>query len=55
MTVLLNLVLPKSSRAEEQEALAESQAQVGTRNERASDEALASDEQQIQQAKKYDD
>ncbi|WP_438828872.1 nucleobase:cation symporter-2 family protein [Vibrio crassostreae] len=28
MTVVLNLVLPKSSRAEEQEALAESQAQV---------------------------
>ena len=28
MTVLLNLILPKSSRAEEQEALAESQAQV---------------------------
>ncbi|OEE21002.1 xanthine permease [Vibrio cyclitrophicus ZF170] len=28
MTVLLNLVLPKSSKAEEQEALAESQAQV---------------------------
>lgn len=28
MTVLLNLILPKSSKAEEQEALAESQAQV---------------------------
>ncbi|MBY7729303.1 nucleobase:cation symporter-2 family protein [Vibrio gigantis] len=51
MTVLLNLVLPKSSRAEEQEALAESQAQVELEMKEQADEALASDEQlEIQQA-----
>ena len=51
MTVLLNLVLPKSSRAEEQEALAESQAQVELEMKEQADEALASDEQlETQQA-----
>ena len=51
MTVLLNLVLPKSSRAEEQEALAESQAQVELEMKEQAEEALASDEQlEIQQA-----
>ncbi|CDT28513.1 conserved membrane hypothetical protein [Vibrio coralliirubri] len=51
MTVLLNLVLPKSSRAEEQEALAESQAQVELEMKEQAEEALQADEQlEIQQA-----
>ncbi|MFA0003220.1 nucleobase:cation symporter-2 family protein [Vibrio splendidus] len=51
MTVLLNLVLPKSSRAEEQEALAESQAQVKLEMKEQAEEELQSDEQlEIQQA-----
>ncbi|WP_192891402.1 nucleobase:cation symporter-2 family protein [Vibrio bathopelagicus] len=51
MTVLLNLVLPKSSRAEEQEALAESQAQVELEMKEQAEEAMASDEQlETQQA-----
>ncbi|MEZ9577770.1 MULTISPECIES: nucleobase:cation symporter-2 family protein [unclassified Vibrio] len=51
MTVLLNLVLPKSSRAEEQEALAESQAQVELEMKEQVEEALQADEQlEIQQA-----
>ena len=51
MTVLLNLVLPKSSRAEEQEALAESQAQVELEMKEQAEEELHSDEQlEIQQA-----
>ncbi|WP_146490270.1 nucleobase:cation symporter-2 family protein [Vibrio sp. T20] len=51
MTVLLNLVLPKSSRAEEQEALAESQAQVELEMKEQAEDAMASDEQlEIQQA-----
>ncbi|MEZ9070872.1 nucleobase:cation symporter-2 family protein [Vibrio splendidus] len=51
MTVLLNLVLPKSSRAEEQEALAESQAQVQLEMKEQAEEELHSDEQlEIQQA-----
>ncbi|MEZ8059807.1 nucleobase:cation symporter-2 family protein [Vibrio splendidus] len=51
MTVLLNLVLPKSSRAEEQEALAESQAQVELEMKEQAEEELHSDEQlKIQQA-----
>ena len=51
MTVVLNLVLPKSSRAEEQEALAESQAQVELEIKEAAEEALQSDEQlELQQA-----
>ncbi|PTP64843.1 xanthine permease [Vibrio splendidus] len=51
MTVLLNLVLPKSSRAEEQEALAESQAQVELEMKEQAEEELQSNEQlEIQQA-----
>jgi mannitol-specific phosphotransferase system IIBC component len=51
MTVVLNLVLPKSSRAEEQEALAESQAQVELEMKEAAEEALQSEEQlELQQA-----
>ncbi|WP_114635736.1 nucleobase:cation symporter-2 family protein [Vibrio splendidus] len=51
MTVLLNLVLPKSSKAEEQEALAESQAQVELEMKEQAEEELHSDEQlEIQQA-----
>ncbi|MEZ8023501.1 nucleobase:cation symporter-2 family protein [Vibrio sp. 1F255] len=51
MTVLLNLVLPKSSRAEEQEALAESQAQVELEMKEQAEEELHSNEQlEIQQA-----
>ncbi|OMO28988.1 nucleobase:cation symporter-2 family protein [Vibrio lentus] len=51
MTVLLNLVLPKSSRAEEQEALAESQAQVELEMKEQAEEKQHSDEQlEIQQA-----
>jgi len=51
MTVLLNLVLPKSSRAEEQEALAESQAQVELEIKEQAEEERHSDEQlEIQQA-----
>ncbi|MDH6015323.1 nucleobase:cation symporter-2 family protein [Vibrio splendidus] len=51
MTVLLNLVLPKSSRAEEQEALAESQAQVELEMKEQAEEERHSDEQlDIQQA-----
>ncbi|MEZ8370014.1 nucleobase:cation symporter-2 family protein [Vibrio splendidus] len=51
MTVLLNLVLPKSSRAEEQEALAESQAQVELEMKEQAEEERHSDEQlEIQQA-----
>ncbi|CDT80071.1 conserved membrane hypothetical protein [Vibrio coralliirubri] len=50
MTVLLNLVLPKSSRAEEQEALAESQAQVELEMKEQAEEALQAEEQlEIQQ------
>ncbi|CDU04101.1 conserved membrane hypothetical protein [Vibrio coralliirubri] len=45
MTVLLNLVLPKSSRAEEQEALAESQAQVELEMKEQAEEALQADVQ----------
>ncbi|UQV24091.1 nucleobase:cation symporter-2 family protein [Vibrio sp. J383] len=51
MTVLLNLVLPKSSRAEEQEALAESQAQVELEmKEQAEEELQSNDQLEIQQA-----
>jgi len=51
MTVVLNLVLPKSSRAEEQEALAESQAQVELEMKETAEEALQSEEQlELQQA-----
>ncbi|MFI3276027.1 nucleobase:cation symporter-2 family protein [Vibrio sp.] len=51
MTVVLNLVLPKSSRAEEQEALAESQAQVELEMKEQAEEELHSNEQlDIQQA-----
>ncbi|CAK1962055.1 Xanthine permease [Vibrio crassostreae] len=51
MTVVLNLVLPKSSRAEEQEALAESQAQVELEIKEQAEEELHSNEQlEIQQA-----
>ncbi|CAH6782060.1 Xanthine permease [Vibrio chagasii] len=51
MTVVLNLVLPKSSRAEEQEALAESQAQVELEMKEQAEEELHSNEQlEIQQA-----
>ncbi|MEZ8278921.1 xanthine permease [Vibrio splendidus] len=51
MTVLLNLVLPKSSRAEEQEALAESQAQVELEmKEQAEEERHSDDQLEIQQA-----
>ncbi|PMG54699.1 nucleobase:cation symporter-2 family protein [Vibrio splendidus] len=51
MTVLLNLVLPKSSRAEEQETLAESQAQVELEMKEQAEEERHSDEQlEIQQA-----
>ncbi|WP_135456961.1 nucleobase:cation symporter-2 family protein [Vibrio echinoideorum] len=51
MTVLLNLVLPKSSRAEEQEALAESQAQVELEMKEQAEEERHSDEQlEIHQA-----
>ncbi|ANP78852.1 xanthine permease [Vibrio crassostreae 9CS106] len=51
MTVLLNLVLPKSSKAEEQEALAESQAQVELEMKEQAEEELHSNEQlEIQQA-----
>ncbi|MCQ8867040.1 nucleobase:cation symporter-2 family protein [Vibrio splendidus] len=51
MTVLLNLVLPKSSRAEEQEALAESQAQVELEMKEQAEEERHSDEQlEIQKA-----
>ncbi|MEZ9266921.1 nucleobase:cation symporter-2 family protein [Vibrio splendidus] len=51
MTVLLNLVLPKSSRSEEQEALAESQAQVELEMKEQAEEERHSDEQlEIQQA-----
>ncbi|MEZ9408624.1 nucleobase:cation symporter-2 family protein [Vibrio lentus] len=51
MTVLLNLVLPKSSRAEEQEALAESQAQVELEmKEQAQEELQSNDQLEIQQA-----
>ncbi|MEZ9858015.1 nucleobase:cation symporter-2 family protein [Vibrio splendidus] len=51
MTVLLNLVLPKSSRAEEQEALAESQAQVELEMKAQAEEELQSNDQlEIQQA-----
>ncbi|MCK8084548.1 nucleobase:cation symporter-2 family protein [Vibrio sp. 1CM8B] len=51
MTVLLNLILPKSSRAEEQEALAESQAQVELEMKEQAEEELHSNEQsEIQQA-----
>ncbi|MEZ8238833.1 nucleobase:cation symporter-2 family protein [Vibrio splendidus] len=51
MTVLLNLVLPKSSRTEEQEALAESQAQVELEMKEQAEEERHSDEQlEIQQA-----
>ena len=51
MTVLLHLVLPKSSRAEEQEALAESQAQVELEMKEQAEEERHSDEQlEIQQA-----
>ncbi|WP_059018109.1 nucleobase:cation symporter-2 family protein [Vibrio coralliirubri] len=56
MTVLLNLVLPKSSRAEEQEALAESQAQVELEMKEQAEEALQADEQlEIQQASREAD
>ncbi|PME38865.1 xanthine permease [Vibrio sp. 10N.286.55.E10] len=44
MTVLLNLILPKSSRAEEQEALAESQAQVELEMKEQAEEEAQSDE-----------
>ncbi|PTP72981.1 nucleobase:cation symporter-2 family protein [Vibrio splendidus] len=51
MTVLLNLVLPKSSKAEEQEALAESQAQVELEmKEQAEEELQSNDQLEIQQA-----
>ncbi|TCN78241.1 xanthine permease [Vibrio crassostreae] len=51
MTVVLNLVLPKSSRAEEQEALAESQTQVELEMKEQAEEELHSNEQsEIQQA-----
>ncbi|MFL7034702.1 nucleobase:cation symporter-2 family protein [Vibrio lentus] len=51
MTVLLNLVLPKSSKAEEQEALAESQAQVELEmKEQAQEELQSNDQLEIQQA-----
>ncbi|MFA0380317.1 nucleobase:cation symporter-2 family protein [Vibrio sp. 10N.222.54.A3] len=51
MTVLLNLVLPKSSRAEKQEALAESQAQVELEmKEQAEEELQSNDQLEIQQA-----
>nr|PMI71112.1 hypothetical protein BCU39_21255 [Vibrio cyclitrophicus] len=51
MTVLLNLVLPKSSKAEEQEALAESQAQVELKMKEQAEEELHSGEQlEIQHA-----
>ncbi|MEZ8390038.1 nucleobase:cation symporter-2 family protein [Vibrio splendidus] len=51
MTVLLNLVLPKSSRAEEQEALAESQAQVELEmKEQAEEELQSNDQLETQQA-----
>ncbi|CAK1854096.1 Xanthine permease [Vibrio crassostreae] len=51
MTVVLNLVLPKSSHAEEQEALAESQAQVELEMKEQAEEELHSNEQsEIQQA-----
>ncbi|MEZ9295665.1 nucleobase:cation symporter-2 family protein [Vibrio cyclitrophicus] len=51
MTVLLNLVLPKSSKAEEQEALAESQAQVELEMKEQAEEELHSGEQlEIQHA-----
>ncbi|MEZ9448012.1 nucleobase:cation symporter-2 family protein [Vibrio splendidus] len=51
MTVLLNLVLPKSSRAEEQEALAESQAQVELEmKEQAQEELQSNGQLEIQQA-----
>ncbi|CAK2981685.1 Xanthine permease [Vibrio crassostreae] len=51
MTVVLNLVLPKSSRAEEQEALAESQAQVELEMKEQAEEELHSNERsEIQQA-----
>ncbi|PMM50272.1 nucleobase:cation symporter-2 family protein [Vibrio splendidus] len=51
MTVLLNLVLPKSSRAEEQEALAESQAQVELEmKEQAEEERHSGEQLEIQQA-----
>lgn len=50
MTVLLNLVLPKSSRAEEQEALAESQAQVELEMKEQAEETLHSGDQlEVQQ------
>ncbi|KAB0465979.1 MULTISPECIES: nucleobase:cation symporter-2 family protein [Vibrio] len=45
MTVVLNLVLPKSSRAEEQEALAESHAQVELEMKEQAEETLHSDDQ----------
>ncbi|OEF94472.1 nucleobase:cation symporter-2 family protein [Vibrio splendidus] len=44
MTVVLNLVLPKSSRAEEQEALADSQAQVELEMKEQAEEELHSNE-----------
>ncbi|TKF31824.1 purine permease [Vibrio kanaloae] len=51
MTVVLNLVLPKSSRAEEQEALAESHAQVELEMKEQAEETLHSDDQlEVQQA-----
>ncbi|KAA8603004.1 Xanthine permease [Vibrio cyclitrophicus] len=51
MTVLLNLVLPRSSKAEEQEALAESQAQVELEMKEQAEEELHSGEQlEIQHA-----
>ncbi|UPR59179.1 purine permease [Vibrio sp. ED004] len=51
MTVVLNLVLPKSSRAEEQEALAESQAQVELEmKEQAKEERHSNEQLEIQQA-----
>ncbi|MEZ9547054.1 MULTISPECIES: nucleobase:cation symporter-2 family protein [Vibrio] len=51
MTVVLNLVLPKSSRAEEQEALAESQAQVELEmKEQAEEERHSNEQSEIQQA-----
>ncbi|CAK1839894.1 nucleobase:cation symporter-2 family protein [Vibrio crassostreae] len=51
MTVVLNLVLPKSSRAEEQEALAESQAQVELEmKEQAEEERHSSEQLEIQQS-----
>ncbi|CAK2700246.1 Purine permease [Vibrio crassostreae] len=56
MTVLLNLVLPKSSRAEEQEALAESQAQVELEmKDQAEEELHSNDQLEVHQASRETD